>query len=76
MQVLREDHPDIAPEAVFAMASSNGARLLGLENRIGTIAPGVSSSLLAVRCPAESSRAEVLEFLTSAGTDISLEWLE
>ena len=75
MQVLREDHPDIAPEAVFAMASGNGARLLGLENRIGAIAPGVSSSLLAVRCPAKSG-AEVLEFLTSAGTDISLEWLE
>ena len=75
MQVLREDHPDIPPEAVFAMASGNGARLLGIEDRIGTIVPGVSSSLLAVRCSVKSE-AEVLEFLTTAGTDISLEWLE
>ena len=75
MQVLREDHPGLSPEAVFAMASSNGARLLGMEDRIGTIAPGVSSSLLAVRCPGKNT-AEVLEYLTSAGADISLEWLE
>ncbi len=75
MQVLREDHPDISPVAVFAMASGNGARLLGVEGRIGKISHGVSSSLLAVRCPAKTE-AEVFEFLTSVGTDIQLEWLE
>ncbi len=75
MQVLREDNPDLRPEAVFAMASGNGARLLGIEDRIGAIAPGVSSSLLAVRCPLKTE-AEVFEYLTSTGTDISLEWLE
>ncbi len=75
MQVLREDHPDLPAETVFAMASINGARLLGIENRLGLVAPGVSSSLLAVRCPAKTE-AEVLEYLTSAGTEIRLEWLE
>ena len=75
MQMLREDHPDLPPEAVFAMASVNGAHLLGIGGRIGTVAPGVSSSLLAVRCPAKNG-AEVFEYLTSAGTDIQLEWLE
>jgi cytosine/adenosine deaminase-related metal-dependent hydrolase len=75
MQLLREDHPDLPPEAVFAMASANGARLLGISGKLGTVAPGVSSSLLAVRCPAKSE-AEVFEFLTSVGTDARLEWLE
>ncbi len=75
MQVLRQDHPDLPPEAVFAMASVNGARLLGVGDRLGVVAPGVSSSLLAVRCPVKNE-AEVFEYLTSAGTDISLEWLE
>lgn len=75
MQVLREDHPGLPPEAVFAMASVNGARLLGVGEKFGTVAPGVSSSLLAVRCPAKNE-AEVFEFLTSVGTDIQLEWLE
>ncbi|HIJ90013.1 MAG: amidohydrolase family protein [Desulfobulbaceae bacterium] len=75
MQLLREDHPNIRPEAVFAMASLNGARLFGIEGKYGTIAPGVSSSLLAVRCQAKDE-AELFEFLTSAGTDIHLEWLE
>lgn len=75
MQMLREDHPDLRPQAVFAMASANGADLLGLGGKFGTVTPGVSSSLLAVRCPAKSE-AEVFEFLTSVGTDIQLEWLE
>ena len=75
MQVLREDHPDIPPEAVFAMASVNGARLLGIGGKLGSVAPGVSSSLPAVRCPAKNE-AEVFEYLTSTGTDIQLEWLE
>ncbi|HEX9716190.1 MAG TPA: amidohydrolase family protein, partial [Desulfurivibrionaceae bacterium] len=75
MQLLREDHPSLPPEAVFAMASANGARLLGISGKLGTVAPGVSSSLLAVRCPAKNE-AEVFEFLTSIGTDVRLEWLE
>ena len=75
MQILREDHPALLPEAVFAMASVNGARLLGAGGRLGTIAAGVSSSLLAVRCPAKNE-VEVFDYLTSAGTNISLEWLE
>lgn len=75
MRLLREDHPGLLPEAVFAMASLNGARLHGIEERFGLVAPRMSSSLLAVRCPARNG-AEVFEYLTSAGTDIQLEWLE
>lgn len=75
MQLLREDHPDLSSEAVFAMASGNGARLLGIAGRLGVVAPGVCSSLPVVRCPAKNE-AEVLDYLTSEGTDIQLEWLE
>lgn len=75
MLVLREDHPGLMPEDVFAMASVNGARFLGIEDRLGVIAPGVSSALLAVRCAAKNE-ADALDYLTSAGTDVSLEWLE
>ncbi|OGQ86611.1 MAG: amidohydrolase [Deltaproteobacteria bacterium RIFOXYD12_FULL_56_24] len=75
MQILRQEHPALPPEAVFAMASSNGARLLGISARLGVIAPGVCSSLPVVRCPAKNE-AEVFDYLTSAGADIKLEWLE
>lgn len=75
MRLLREDHPGLAPGQVFAMASSNGARLLGLEQRLGRIAPGVSAALPAVRCTAAGAD-EVLEYLTATGSEISLEWLE
>jgi len=75
MQILREEHPALPPEAVFAMASGNGARLLGIAARLGVIAPGVCASLPAVRCPAKNE-TEALDYLTSAGADIRLEWLE
>jgi len=75
MRFLREDSPGLSPATVFAMATGNGARLLGIADRLGVIAPGVSSSLLAVRCQA-ADEEEALDYLTSAGRDIRLEWME
>lgn len=75
MAILRDDHPAIPPAAVLAMASQNGARILGIEAELGVIAPGVASSLLAVECGAKSAD-QVLEYLTSAGSAITLEWIE
>jgi len=75
MAILREDQPAIAPAEVLAMATQNGARILGLEAELGVIAPAVSSSLLAVECAA-TTNDEVVEYLTSAGAAIRLEWIE
>lgn len=75
MALLREDHPAIAPAEVLAMATQNGARILGIEAERGVIAPGVSSSLLAVECTAQTDD-EALEYLTSGGAAIRLEWIE
>ncbi|MDF1615342.1 amidohydrolase family protein [Desulfurivibrio dismutans] len=77
MKVLREDHPGVEPATVLAMATLAGARLLGREGETGVIAPGVSSALLAVECPTASGQPEtVLEYLTTAGEEIRLEWIE
>ncbi|HET98306.1 MAG TPA: amidohydrolase [Desulfurivibrio alkaliphilus] len=77
MQTLREDHPAVAPATVLAMASRAGARLAGREKETGVIAPGVESSLLAVPCPAAGCDPEAaLEYLTTAGGDVRLEWIE
>ncbi|MFZ5761389.1 MAG: amidohydrolase family protein [Thermodesulfobacteriota bacterium] len=75
MAILRADHPAIAPADVLAMASRNGARVLGIEEELGVIAPGVSSSLLAVECAATTGDG-TLEYLTTAGAAIRLEWIE
>ncbi|ADH85274.1 amidohydrolase family protein [Desulfurivibrio alkaliphilus] len=77
MKVLREDHPEVEPATVLAMATMAGARLLGRESETGVIAPGVASALPAVVCPdAASGPEKVLEYLTTAGEDIRLEWIE
>lgn len=75
MKLLREDHPQVAPDDIFAMATSNGARLLGRDDTLGCIKAGVTSSLLAIPCAAKSE-ADVWEHLTTVGENIELEWIE
>lgn len=77
MKIVREDHPSVTPETVLKMATMAGARLLGLESETGVIAPGVSSALPAVVCPQVSSGVEAtVEYLTTAGDQLRLEWIE
>ncbi|TBV81119.1 MAG: amidohydrolase [Desulfobulbaceae bacterium] len=78
MQLLRQDHPQVAPATVLAMASLAGARLLNRAGeKAGVIAPGASSALLAVACRDAVRGVEAaLEYLTTAGPDIRLEWTE
>lgn len=75
MRLLREDHPGVAPEKIFHMATLSGAKLLNLETISGVIAPGVSSSLLAIKAEAISAD-DIFDFLTTVGEDVVLEWIE
>ena len=77
MRLLREDHPGIAPAAVFAMASRGGAEAWGLASQLGTLEPGKQAKVLAIRCKEPMATAgDVLEFLTTAGDSVQTEWLE
>lgn len=75
MKLLREDHPQVAPDAVFAMATINGARLLERDSTLGSIRPGATSSLLAIPCAAKTEK-DIWEHLTTVGENIELEWIE
>lgn len=74
MQVLQEDHPELAPELIFRMATLGGAETLGVSQRLGGIAPGLEAKLLAVDF--SGSAAEVYPFLANTGKAIPVNWLE
>ena len=78
MRTLREDHPAVDPATVLAMATMAGARLTGRLGESGVIAPGVESALLAVSCPVVVAGGveDVLEYLTTVGEELRLEWIE
>jgi len=77
MRLLREDHPGLAPEAVFAMATLGGAKAWRIDNEIGTLAPGRRALILAVEYDDTGcSAADIIEYLTSSGDAIKTEWLE
>jgi cytosine/adenosine deaminase-related metal-dependent hydrolase len=75
MRLLREDHPSLVPEAVFAMATRGGAEAWGVASEMGTLEPGKRALVLAVNCK-EKIRApqEVFEYLTTAGESVQAEW--
>jgi cytosine/adenosine deaminase-related metal-dependent hydrolase len=49
MAALRRDHPGLDPGLVIRAATLGGAEALGLERRLGSLAPGRRAALVAVR---------------------------
>jgi cytosine/adenosine deaminase-related metal-dependent hydrolase len=75
MRLLRQDHPGILPENVFAMATSNGAAALAASERLGSLTPGREARMLAIRCPA-SFPSDIFDFLTTIGEEAEIAWVE
>lgn len=77
MRLLREDHPDLEPAAIFAMATLGGATALGIEQDYGTLEPGKSANFLAVPLPAGiKAPGPLLNYLvTGGGAAIQPVWI-
>ena len=71
MAALREEHPALPAAAVLRMATVNGARALGLEETLGSIAPGRSARLIHVPVP---PGGDPLEVVTAGRPEVT--WLE
>jgi cytosine/adenosine deaminase-related metal-dependent hydrolase len=77
MRLLREDHPGLTPESVFAMATLGGAEAWGVDSEMGSLEPGKRALALAISCQDKMQKAkDVLEYLTAAGESVQGEWLE
>jgi len=77
MRLLREDHPDLPPESVFAMATLGGAEAWGISAELGALAPGKKSLILAVSVNARiKSPADIFEFLTTNDGSQQVQWLQ
>ncbi len=59
MAALLEVHPKLAPAAALRMATLNGARALGLQDRLGTLEPGRLAAAIVVPLP--DPKADPLE---------------
>ncbi len=74
MMLLQEDHPSVDPELIFSMATKGGAETLGVDQRLGTLAPGREAKLLAIAFSGPA--AEVYQHLVNADQAITVDWLE
>lgn len=68
MQALRQEHPELTPAAVLRMATFNGARALGLGDRLGTIEPGKQARLAVLPLP--STARDPLEWVCSGPREV------
>ncbi|MBU1647986.1 MAG: amidohydrolase family protein [Proteobacteria bacterium] len=78
MQILREDHPGVAPAAVMAMATLGGAQAMGCEEEFGTLSPGRKAILLNVDSPSlqgVDNGEQLLDTLTSGGRPENIRWI-
>lgn len=74
MRVLQEDHPGLAPELIFRMATRGGAETLGVTHRLGSLAPGLTAKVLAI--PFTGTEKEIYPFLVNGAEAITVEWPE
>jgi 5-methylthioadenosine/S-adenosylhomocysteine deaminase len=65
MALLRANFGHLAPAEVFAMATQNGARALGLERELGSLRPGRRADVVAWTLSARDE-SSALDELTSA----------
>ncbi len=78
MALVREEHPGVKPETVFAMATLGGARAMSREDDFGSLEEGCKARFLQVQGKQyeEVGNAEqLLDLLTSSGRPESITWL-
>lgn len=75
MRLLAEDHPSVALETLFAMATMAGAAMVSQEKRLGGIAPGMNAGLLHVEMTA-TSQQELMEGLIFSGEQATVRWID
>jgi cytosine/adenosine deaminase-related metal-dependent hydrolase len=77
MRLLREDQPELSPETVFSMATRGGAEAWGIDSELGTLEPGKHARILKVYCQSNiNSSEDILEYMTTAGESVHVEWVE
>jgi 5-methylthioadenosine/S-adenosylhomocysteine deaminase len=59
MRVLARREPRLPPRSIIRMATINGARALGMQGRVGELAPGTFADLIAL--PLTATTGDVWE---------------
>jgi cytosine/adenosine deaminase-related metal-dependent hydrolase len=72
MKFLRRNYPEIEPALLLRMATTNGAKALGLPVGLGSLAPGSPADLVGVSLPGDAAGdiADPLEAILSKDSEI------
>ena len=73
MAAVRRSAPSVAASEILKSATLHGARALGFDADLGTVAPGKRAELIAVRIPADVEDVE--EYLVSGVRPSDVSWL-
>jgi len=74
MAAIRKHVPGLIPEKILEMATLNGARALGREDRLGSLTPGKEAGMISVPAGGKGSR-EALEGIIDGAATIPVRWI-
>ena len=76
MRLLREDHPSVAPETVFSMATRGGAEAWGIASEAGTLEPEKPGKIISIECGSECCTGrDLLEYMTTVDREVQVGWI-
>lgn len=77
MRLLQEDHPEVTSDAILKMATSNGARSLGIEKEYGSLEKGKKAEFISVRLTGDIQDSDsLLSYLVKHNEDILPNWVQ
>jgi imidazolonepropionase-like amidohydrolase len=66
MRAFQKDFPDVAPEEILQMVTTNAARALSQESAVGRIRAELTADLIAVPCERSTRLKRVFEEIIAA----------
>ena len=75
MKILQEEHPEINPADIFAMATLGGAAALGIDNINGSLSPGNTGRFLSISFAENITDETMLYNLLVQNSEMNLTWV-
>jgi cytosine/adenosine deaminase-related metal-dependent hydrolase len=74
MRLVRRSHPELSPRSIWDMATTGGARAIGMSGSVGELRPGAWADIVALAC-AENAPARFLDAVTSGECSVRGVWI-
>ncbi|MEW6609112.1 MAG: amidohydrolase family protein [bacterium] len=73
---LKRRYKTLSAEEILELATINGAKILGLMDKIGTLQPGKKADIIALRLPEDLTKEKLYEFIVTNAKKVILNMVD